>query len=246
VSESGVFFRDRTDNVVNNSSTATAQRSRIPRRPLPGKLVAPALPRRSIAPLPDVSLDPSAANQAAIIVADQVVAELSLMGARLTRQVLPGLLMEASAKAMDELVDKRLDRRSSVMSKAAAANILRFHQPLNLVQARPEWLAAGVANVAGASSLLSRRRIVWSDPTGITAGLLIDRIHHTHLPRMLLDAWMSGKVATDIRAGRAVAGEAFLGVRVISHRAPMAGIHVLSLGVRHPLGACDSCVGRVI
>lgn len=182
----------------------------------------------------------------AIIVADEVIAAASLDSVTLTRSTLPNVLSSAIEVAMEDIDGQQMDRRSLMTSRAMAAHVLRFHQPARLIQARPEWLSTAAQDTLGARSLLMRRRSLWVDPDGIDSGLLIDRLHHTHLSGLLLDPWMAGKVAADTQAGTAIAKDRFLGVRVLAHRAPQSSIHVTPDGTHHRTGACAHCVGEVI
>lgn len=120
-------------------------------------------------------------------------------------------------------------------------------------------------------SFTRRPRVVWTHPDGPGRGLLLDRVYTASRAGVVdRDRWVAGKVASDLHDmanylapldeldGPGAARRALLGVRVISHRAPNAGIHftpaftpvtdadghhrdVPLIGAHHPIGDCQWC-----
>ena len=113
-------------------------------------------------------------------------------------------------------------------------------------------------------SFIRRPRVVWTHPAGPGNGLLLDRLHTANRPGgVVRDQGVHAKVAADLTdvatfllpatlltADPAAAQRAILGVRVLTHRAPNAGVHFLPaftstgapvIGSHHPLGACAVC-----
>ncbi|GAA2735223.1 hypothetical protein GCM10009867_17050 [Pedococcus aerophilus] len=132
--------------------------------------------------------------------------------------------------------------------------------------------AAAFAGRAGfAVSFVRRPRVVWTHPDGPGRGLLLDRVYTASRAGVIeRDRWVAGKVASDLRDmadylaplddldGPGAARRAILGVRVISHRAPNAGVHFVPafttvtdadgrdrdlplIGSHHRVGGCQWC-----
>lgn len=87
-------------------------------------------------------------------------------------------------------------------------------------------------------SFLRRSRVAWAHPHGVRHGLLLDRLHCAYRAGVIeRDTWTRRKVTEDMQAAAAYlatirgAGEGLietmLGVRVMSHLAPNAGVHFL-------------------
>jgi hypothetical protein len=86
------------------------------------------------------------------------------------------------------------------------------------------------------------RRLGWaSDRRDLSKGLLLDRLHYTYRPDLVLGQWMGEQVEADLELGAHLAGTSFLGVRVLVPLARRASVHVTAVGNTHPLGACSSC-----
>jgi hypothetical protein len=113
-------------------------------------------------------------------------------------------------------------------------------------------------------SFIARHRLTWTRPGGPSAGLLLDRFHTAHrLGAVARDQGIYRKVAKDLTdaalflaPATALAGDtplhqsALLGVRVLAHKAPNAGVHFVPtflpngmpvIGSHHPLGGCPVC-----
>ena len=122
-----------------------------------------------------------------------------------------------------------------------------------------------------AADLFTRPRICWVSPDGPAAGLLLDRFHHTPYEGVIeRDTWIRGKIAADLRRAAAflqprpagasaphTAASAVLGVRVLTHLAPNAGVHFVAafphgpgtppvVGGHHRIGGCIHCTTRVV
>lgn len=227
-------------------TTQTQARAATRRSPasLPGPIVAPNIPRRSMAGPQTVNLHPSKAVQAWLLLADAVIVRALAEDAHPGHLDIGRLVVNASQAVVDDFRGDGLDRRGVVIAAAAASHALRFHQPQRLRPTDPAWLRQAVHNAGAGQSLISRARVTWCSQAGPAGGLLIDRRHHTYHPGLLLDTWMSRKVALDFEAGRALAGDAFLGVRVLSHRTPLGNLHMTADGEHHVIGGCPTCTGR--
>ncbi|GAA2165147.1 hypothetical protein [Pedococcus bigeumensis] len=115
------------------------------------------------------------------------------------------------------------------------------------------------------TSFITRPRITWMHPDGPAAGLLLDRFHTANRDGAIArDQWAHRKVAADLTDVAAfltpaaaladdpdLLARAVLGVRVLTHRAPNAGVHFIPtfrpghpspvLGSHHPVGRCAIC-----
>jgi hypothetical protein len=159
----------------------------------------------------------------------------------------------ARARAVTE-VAARADlppRAEVVRAHGASARYLRRWLPAaatGLHYAGVEVAAATRADLPGELARLASatwprgRRLAWAvDADEWAAGLLLDRLSPTHLPEQAYTAWMAQQVHADLRLGHHLAGDGFLGVRVLLPLAPAASLHVTAAGERHGLGDCASC-----
>lgn len=85
------------------------------------------------------------------------------------------------------------------------------------------------------------RRLGFVHADGMTGGRLLDRLHYTHFAGHLRAPWMGEQVAADLKIGAALAGDAFLGVRVLANRALASSLHVTPDSEQHRLGGCTVC-----
>lgn len=213
-----------------------------------GKLELPVVTRlRAPARRPTVETAPSRATRAWLAFAADLVAHVGTADAELTRRSLPPLLEDA-VQANSRLWDgEGLLRRGLALGHAAAMTYLsRCQRPgLRLDPARLDRLAETVTSrglrqrVSAAAPAGARLGLVAAG--GPAEGLLLDRLHYTHLAGLVLCGWMAPQVEADVQLGLAVAGTAFRGVRVVCAQAFASSVHVTAGRDRHPFGGCPDC-----
>jgi hypothetical protein len=194
-----------------------------------------------------VDTTPSRSTRAWLGLAADLVAHVASKDVVLTRQTLPALLEDAVQSVSRPTFAEGLHRRGVALAHAAAMTYLgRCQVPgLRIDPARVNRLARVVA-----SPTLRKRvaavappgaRLGLTAPDGPTAGLVLDRLHYTHLAGLAVCDWMSSQVEADLQLGLAVAGDAFRGVRVVCPQMFASSVHVNADRDRHLFGGCETC-----
>jgi hypothetical protein len=199
---------------------------------------------------PSADTTPSKPARAWLGLTGDLVAHVAATGAELTRAALPVLLEDAIHDTARFAYAEGLTRRGLAFAHSAAMTYLGRCQVDGLRpeatrltrltdDLRDETLRRLVLAAAGAGP-----RLGLVAPDGPAAGLVLDRLHYTHLAGLVLCDWMSPQVHADLQLGVAVAGDAFAGVRVIASQAFASSVHLLPTGERHVLGGCSVCIPR--
>jgi hypothetical protein len=176
---------------------------------------------------------PASSERATTALARTAIDELARMRPRPQRHDTPALVRQIVQTHAGAFRDDSPARRLTPNATGFAATYLSRYAPNAPWVYAADTLSAACVTLADAEQAQQRRvgyrspRLAWATRDG---RLILDEISPANLAGLILDDWMTARIAADMTAGRAAAGEKFLGVRIVAIRLPYDTVFCTSDG----------------